>query len=145
MAPTDVSVMTLKVNIMQQSHFSSSTTTKLSMTDSNNETPTSASDDPSEIIGRRIMVTGDVNGGYVRTCINNEAGRFRRLLGAMSPPDDSNNAEIYVEGKRKQVDAFLRWCKRGRKSVGLSQNLEVLEIIEEDPTGLYDGFYVKTK
>lgn len=101
--------------------------------------------DPTEIIGRRIIVTGDVDGGYVRTCINNEAGRFRRLLGVMTPPDGSNKAEIYVEGKRKQVEAFVRWCKRGSKSVGLSQKMDVLEVLEEDPTGLYDGFYVKTK
>jgi len=53
--------------------------------------------DPNEIVGKRIIVTGDVNGGYLRTCISNEAGRFRRLLGTMSPPDDEGEAEIYVE------------------------------------------------
>ena len=53
--------------------------------------------DPNEIVGKRIIVTGDVNGGYLRTCISNEAGRFRRLLGTMSPPDDGGEAEIYVE------------------------------------------------
>ena len=54
-------------------------------------------EDPNEIIGRRITVQGDVNGGYVRTCINNEAGNFRRLLGTMSVPDETDEAEIYVE------------------------------------------------
>ena len=53
--------------------------------------------DPNEIVGKRIIVTGDVNGGYLRTCISNEAGKFRRLLGTMSPPDDGEEAEIYVE------------------------------------------------
>lgn len=53
--------------------------------------------DPNEVIGRRIIVTGDVNGGYLRTCISNEAGKFRRLLGTMSPPGDDDEAEIYVE------------------------------------------------
>ena len=28
--------------------------------------------DPAQIVGRRITVKGDVNGGYVRTCIQNE-------------------------------------------------------------------------
>jgi hypothetical protein len=42
------------------------------------------------------------------------------------------------------VDGFVRWCKRGSKSVGLSQVITVEDIIEESPTGLYDGFYVKT-
>jgi len=100
--------------------------------------------DPSEIVGRRILVKGDVNGGYVRTCVINEASRFRKLIGTMSPPEDTDTAEIYVEGKRSMVEGFIRWCGRGSKSVGLSQTLEVVEVIEEDPTGLYDGFYAKT-
>ena len=57
----------------------------------------SSGGDPNEIVGKRIIVTGDVNGGYLRTCISNEAGKFRRLLGTMSPPDDGDEAEIYVE------------------------------------------------
>lgn len=47
------------------------------------------------------------------------------------------------QGKRKTVDGFIRWCERG--SVGLSQVVKVSKVIDEDPTGLYDGFYVKTK
>mmetsp|Transcript_1700 Transcript_1700/g.2440 ORF Transcript_1700/g.2440 Transcript_1700/m.2440 type:complete len:180 (-) Transcript_1700:296-835(-) len=100
--------------------------------------------DPNETIGRRIIVSGDVNGGYIRTCIINEAGRFRKLIGTMSPPEDSDTAEIYVEGKRRQVEGFLRWCKKGSNKVGLSQKLTVVDVSDEVPTGLYDGFYVKT-
>mmetsp|Transcript_26876 Transcript_26876/g.50320 ORF Transcript_26876/g.50320 Transcript_26876/m.50320 type:complete len:173 (-) Transcript_26876:160-678(-) len=102
-----------------------------------------AENDPNEIVARRIVVTGDVQGGYYRSCVLNEAGRFRRLTGTMTPPDDSNTAEIYVEGKRKQVDGFLRWCRKG--DVGLSQVVTVAEVIEAEPTGLYDGFYCKTR
>ncbi len=29
-------------------------------------------DDPSEIIARRLIVTGDVDGGYYRSCVRNE-------------------------------------------------------------------------
>lgn len=61
----------------------------------------------------------------------------------MSPPDDSDTAEIYVEGTRKMVEGFIRWCQKG--NVGLSQMVGVEEVKEEEPTGLYDGFYVKTK
>jgi hypothetical protein len=39
------------------------------------------------------------------------------------------------------VDGFVRWCKRG--NVGLSQVVSVRDVIEEEPTGLYDAFYVK--
>jgi hypothetical protein len=42
------------------------------------------------------------------------------------------------------VDGFIRWCKRADKNVGLSQVVKVEDVIEESPTGLYDGFYVKT-
>uniref|UniRef100_A0A7S1Z798 Acylphosphatase-like domain-containing protein n=1 Tax=Trieres chinensis TaxID=1514140 RepID=A0A7S1Z798_TRICV len=101
--------------------------------------------DSNEIIGRRIVVTGDVNAGYVRTCVVNEASRFRRLIGTMSPPDDEQDtAEIYVEGKRKMVEGFIRWCEKGTKNIGLSQKLEVKEVQEEIPTGLFDGFYAKS-
>lgn len=41
------------------------------------------------------------------------------------------------------VDGFVRWCKKA--NVGLSQVVRVEEVKEEEPTGLYDGFYVKTK
>uniref|UniRef100_A0A7R9ZP10 Acylphosphatase-like domain-containing protein n=1 Tax=Craspedostauros australis TaxID=1486917 RepID=A0A7R9ZP10_9STRA len=96
-----------------------------------------------ELIARRIILKGDVNGGYYRACVLNEAGKFRRLLGTMTPPDDTDTAEILVEGKRKMVEGFIRWCERG--NVGLSQTATVEGIIEEEVTGLYDGFYCKTK
>lgn len=104
--------------------------------------PDSASD-PNDIIARRIVVNGDVQGGYYRSCVRNEAGRFRRLSGTMTPPDDSGTAEIYVEGKRKMVDGFTRWCKKA--DVGLSQEISVTDVNDEDPTGLYDDFYVKIR
>lgn len=63
----------------------------------------------------------------------------------MTPPDDTRRAEIVVEGKRRLVDGFVRWCEQGSKKIGLSQVITVAEVIDEEPTGLYDGFYVKTK
>lgn len=64
----------------------------------------------------------------------------------MSPPDDSTDtAEIYVEGKKKLVDGFVRWCQRGTKNVGLNQITTVSEIIDASPVGLYDEFYVQTQ
>lgn len=75
--------------------------------------------------------------------VNHQAGRFRRLVGTMSPPDETDEAEIYVEGKKKMVDGFVRWCQKS--DVGLNQIIKVKQVLEEDPTGLYDDFYVKTK
>jgi len=61
----------------------------------------------------------------------------------MTPPDDSRQAEIYVEGKRKMVEGFCRWVKKS--DVGLSQTITVSGVLEEDPTGLYDEFYVQIR
>lgn len=61
----------------------------------------------------------------------------------MTPPDETDVAEIYVEGKRNMVDGFVRWCQKG--DVGLSQVTRVETVEEEEPTGLYDEFYVKVK
>ena len=47
----------------------------------------------------------------------------------------------HEQGKAHMVDGFVRWCKRG--NVGLSQVVSVRDVIEEEPTGLYDAFYVK--
>ena len=76
--------------------------------------------------------------------INSQASRFRSLAGTMTPPDQSSQvAEIIVEGKRKQVDSFVRWCQKS--DVGLSQVISVSNVLDEEPTGLYDDFYVATK
>lgn len=62
----------------------------------------------------------------------------------MTPVDEkSREAEIYVEGKRRMVDGFIRWCQKS--NVGLSQVVEVKEVREEEPTGLYEEFYVQTR
>ena len=84
-----------------------------------------------------ITSTGDTGGSVI-----NEAGRFRRLAGKVTPPDGSTEAQIHVEGKPKMVEGFVRWCKRG--NVGLNQKITVTSVEEEEPTGLYDDFYCKT-
>ena len=102
--------------------------------------------DPREIVACRIQIQGAVQGGYFRACVKNEARRFRNLIGTMSPPSDDPSAvaEIYVEGKRKMVEGFVRWCQKG--DVGLNQLSKVLSVsYDELPTGLYDDFYIDTK
>lgn len=63
----------------------------------------------------------------------------------MSPIDEtSDTAEIYVEGKRNLVDGFVRWCQRSSTKVGMSQVIRVVDIVEEEVTGLYNDFYAQT-
>ena len=106
---------------------------------------TSNSEEDDDIVARRIVVAGDVQGGYYRACVLNEARRFRRLVGNMTPPDGSDRAEIYIEGKKKMVEGFVRWAQRGGKAIGLSQVVKVESVLEEPPNGLLDDFYVATK
>ena len=40
------------------------------------------------------------------------------------------------------IGGFVRWCERG--NVGLSQQISVESVIEEDAAGLLDDFYVQT-
>lgn len=40
------------------------------------------------------------------------------------------------------VDGFVRWCEKG--DVGLNQQAKVTELKDEEFTGLYEGFYIKT-
>ena len=41
------------------------------------------------------------------------------------------------------IDGFVRWCKKS--DVVLSQQISVSDVFDEDPTGLYDDFYVKVR
>ena len=70
--------------------------------------------DPKEIIARKIIVCGDVDGGYYRSCVKNEGSRFRQLCGTMSPPDDSKKAEILVEVSSHYLLSLLFVCLFGR-------------------------------
>ena len=129
-------------------YFPVTATTTTSLRNDNNQDINGASSSSSSsgsakddmIVARRIIVQGDI-GGYYRSCVVNEAGKFRRLVGTMSPTSsDSNEAEIYVEGKAYLVEGFIRWCQRSK--VGLNQIITVKNVYEEEPTGMYDDFYV---
>ena len=46
---------------------------------------------------------------------------------------------------KHRIDGQLYAVKHIRiKSVGLSQRMTVVNVKDEEPTGLYDGFYVRT-
>eukprot|EP00816_Leptocylindrus_hargravesii_P000998 CAMPEP_0196809872 /NCGR_PEP_ID=MMETSP1362-20130617/9750_1 /TAXON_ID=163516 /ORGANISM="Leptocylindrus danicus, Strain CCMP1856" /LENGTH=155 /DNA_ID=CAMNT_0042184691 /DNA_START=42 /DNA_END=509 /DNA_ORIENTATION=+ len=123
-----------------------SETTDAAAADSSSPITPTAATSPNDIVACRIQIQGAAQGGYFRAHVKNEAGRFRKLIGTMSPPseDPKAPAEIYVEGKRRSVEGFVRWCKKG--DVGLNQRAIVLNVsYDELPTGMYDDFYVKTK
>lgn len=50
---------------------------------------------------------------------------------------------LSLKGKRKMLEGFVRWVQKS--DVGLSQTITVTDVLEEEPTGLYDDFYVKIR
>ena len=59
--------------VSQSSRFNSRQVTSTTFLEANaDDSSSNNSNDPAQIVGRRIIVKGDVNGGYVRTCIQNE-------------------------------------------------------------------------
>jgi len=43
------------------------------------------------------------------------------------------------------VEGFVRWCRKADKKIALNQQIHVEEVsFDEEPTGLYEGFYCKT-
>lgn len=142
-SPLATSVPSTTTSLANNNRPKSSTTVHAAGGDDNPNWQRRSEGDPNELIARRIVVTGDVNGGYYRSCVKNEASRFRKLVGTMTLPEEgATRAEIYVEGKRNMIDGFVRWCQNG--GVGLSQVIAVESVAEEAPIGLYDEFYVKT-
>jgi len=93
----------------------------------------------SEIVSCNLLVKGEVQGGYYRASVKNEVSNFRSLVGTLTENDDGTTS-IYVEGKKKVIEGFIRWCG---KSPGLTKTVEVANIEwGESQVGLFDGFYM---
>ncbi|CAM9537077.1 unnamed protein product [Phaeothamnion confervicola] len=91
-----------------------------------------------EFSSARIVVSGQAKGGYFRAQARNEAFFNRSLCGALKELPDGTT-EIIVEGRRKAIESFVRWCRKGP---GLSQKIEDVGVTWQEPTGLFDQFEV---
>jgi acylphosphatase len=49
------------------------------------------------------------------------------------------SVEALVEGKKEQVDKFVRWCHRGPTMA----HVQSIQVTEEEPTGEFSGFHVR--
>ena len=85
--------------------------------------PLSKSSPPSPLfcVSCKITVSGEVQGGFYKAQVKNEATAFRSLSGSIINLP-SGDAEIYVEGTKKSIEGFVRWCG---KSPGLTKTVEV--------------------
>jgi acylphosphatase len=104
-----------------------STASKLSLAASGGTT------DGDELAEAKIIVKGQAYGGYFRAHARNEAHFNRKLCGALQEFPD--RTEIVVEGKRKAIDSFVRWCRKGP---GLAQRIEDVQVNFSDYTGIFD-------
>ena len=80
----------------------------------------------------KITVSGEVQGGYYRASIKNEAVNFRSLTGTLQELETGDTV-ITAEGPKKALEGFIRWCG---KSPGLTQTVEVKDTEWGDASGL---------
>uniref|UniRef100_A0A7S2XVC5 Acylphosphatase-like domain-containing protein n=1 Tax=Fibrocapsa japonica TaxID=94617 RepID=A0A7S2XVC5_9STRA len=93
-----------------------------------------------DIMQAKILLKGQVQGGYFRAQCKNEAFRFRGLLGALRELPDGST-KVVVEGPEQKILSFLKWCKRGP---GLTQIVDDVQVEWLDSTGIFDTFEVFT-
>lgn len=83
----------------------------------------------------RITIAGHTSGKYYVAQARNEATNFRKLTGKLS--DSPGRCEMIVEGKKKQIEGFLRWCRKGAGLGGVAGSVD-----EEwgEATGVFSDF-----
>ncbi|GMH62678.1 hypothetical protein TrVE_jg13951 [Triparma verrucosa] len=79
-------------------------------------------------------------GGYFRARAHSEASKFRSLTGSLTFTDDCHM--IVVEGSKKKIEGFIRWCKKGEGMGGLYDGSDV-EVEWGEFEGIWDDFYVQ--
>jgi acylphosphatase len=90
----------------------------------------------SEIVRRRVVVHGHVQGVFFRDSIQRFA-REQGVSGWVANRDDGT-VEAALEGSPDAVDAVLRFCRAGPPRAEVRD----LEVSEEPPEGL-NGFAVR--
>jgi acylphosphatase len=90
----------------------------------------------SELVRRRVVVHGYVQGVFFRDTTRREAQR-RGIAGWVSNRPDGA-VEAVFEGDPEAVGAMVDWCERGPRGA----DVERVETSDEDPEGL-SGFDVR--
>ena len=91
----------------------------------------------SELVRRRVLVTGRVQGVYFRQSTVREASVLG-LAGWVRNLPDGQTVEAVFEGTRELVDAAVTWCAEGPRGAAV----ESVEVFEETPEGLV-GFSLR--
>ena len=87
----------------------------------------------SQIIRRRVIVTGRVQGVFFRASVTEAAGNEGVAGWVMNRADGS--VEIVIEGSPEAVGSVVGYCRTGP----VNAHVESAEVTEETPEGL-SGF-----
>jgi acylphosphatase len=90
-----------------------------------------------DVVRRRVIVRGDVQGVFFRDSTQREA-RSRGVAGWVRNRADGA-VEAVFEGPPDAVDAMIEWCRSGPSRAEV-EDMDVT--MEEDPDGL-EGFEVR--
>ena len=90
----------------------------------------------SDVVRRRAVVKGRVQGVWYRDSARREADRLGVAGSAINLPDGS--VELEAEGPATSVDAFLTWAAEGPPRA----RVDAVLIEDRDPTG-QAGFTVR--
>jgi acylphosphatase len=90
-----------------------------------------------ELVRRRVVVRGEVQGVFFRDSTRKEA-ESRGVAGWVRNRDDGS-VEAVFEGSPDAVEAMIEWCRSGPSRAEV-EDMDV--ILEEDPDAL-EGFEVR--
>jgi acylphosphatase len=90
-----------------------------------------------DLVRRRIVVRGEVQGVFFRDSTREEA-ESRGVSGWVRNRDDGS-VEAVFEGSADAVEAMVEWCRSGPSRAEV-EDMDVS--LEEDPDGLH-GFEVR--
>jgi acylphosphatase len=80
---------------------------------------------PEDVVARRIVASGQVQGVFFRDCTRREAVRLGVTGWVRNCPDGT--VEAHVEGPPAAVAALVRWCREGPRHADV-RDLRVSEI-----------------
>ncbi len=85
----------------------------------------------------RLKISGLVQGVFYRVNAQKKAQELGLMGWVRNLPD--GGVKAVAEGPLASLNMFVEWCRTGPPS----SSVENVEVIEEEPTGKYQGFGVR--
>jgi acylphosphatase len=88
-----------------------------------------------DVVRRRLLISGRVQGVYFRDSLRREA-TLAGVLGSAHNLADAR-VEVVLEGEATSVDSLVEWCHKGPPLA----RVDAVEIVSEPPEGA-SGFVI---